>query len=1276
LDTNKQIDPAAFTMDDVEARASTLPTAPVQHDFSMDDVEKTAANLDKGIVGPEPKKVTAPVPQAQPKVIPVKEKPNTINYPVAIEGGVPTNQPISAPHFVDEQGNEYANNPNEDAINQTRSYLNKQGQDVTVQAQRNFFNEGHYESALDPNLTKEKALRVDLSLSHTGSDAQLKFKQYFPEGDMQEVYHPLQDSKGKYKIDQDGNYIPDVSKPVMVFRRNENEPYARASLDASEKMALLAKQYATNRQAIDAGDPIAKKEAQKLVNDVIVQLVYDNGDKLPEFLATTLAGGASVKAAEGASWVVQALAAAGGFGAAEFAEKYGISLTEQARGVTDRDKYEIATDAAKAAGWTSLTAMFMTGVMRVGNWLRGDPGRIPDTVQKAIDIGKEYNLPSLMPQQVFEKPLLRRMATNARELLPAIKKREQEQEEAAYALIKSLNPDGGDAYKTIHTQLATEFERKEAEVLQNLESSLSLPISGATRLERGTALAKVEPILQDMELRVANMYKNAHDLGDAKYDLTSVKKSLDAYAEGIPSLGQAGSEDIGRVIGQQGPLPIRDIGPQWAPEVKSVVDEITNAFATLPTMQNAAGKEFSSIDQINAWMRRLGPLTEGNINQGSVGPAQQQAKYVYGVLANLRNNPITDSAGQAAAFAQARARFQELAELKEAYPIIAAKRANDPSYAAELDQLGRTLTSPTAMKFNTVNLYKRILPDADFKVLQSGVTRDLASTPYGITEKMAQWDQNPELRDLLMPKGDQAAFRQAGKAFDELAQSHISNVLKSQDEEATKMLVQQLISTNETQRYKVLASITKDPSSPLGQQVRAGIIDNILGESIKMYRGEPRLLQAAIEQNLNNAETKRLTQFLLPRDIKVMKDVAYWLEFSQANQKDMGAALQAAGVGADVVKFKPEALLSLMAHGLTGKALVNAKVSNWLGRTGVPALGIGAPVQIANLARIVLSDDKKSSAEVERVRYKQEQEKLKAAAELKQTAQQYADGGIVKAPTSPDAVEQALQKLRDQKDSLQKTINSINNPPQPPVKKADGGLIDSYPDAEGGMSVDQLQQSNPGLEAAGQKYVDWQKNRDFEAELSDPNFWTNYAASIATPVKGELPSWVSQERGRIDRMKQALTELDSKGAEDSEYRYLMSTGSKTKERQYKTWRDKYVGSIAHLEERLKKDGYADGGLVNGDTEVRRALRNRERDRSLVGKIGPGVPEQYDVDYRRAGEDKTADKGVRLDLPQVGTYSEKVRDDDYRSLLKRRNDPQGPDLDKTSSFKYGGFVRRK
>ena len=50
-----------------------------------------------------------------------------------------------------------------------------------------------------------------------------------------------------------------------------------------------------------------------------------------------------------------------------------------------------------------------------------------------------------------------------------------------------------------------------------------------------------------------------------------------------------------------------------------------------------------------------------------------------------------------------------------------------------------------------------------------------------------------------------------------------------------------------------------------------------------------------------------------------------------------------------------------------------------------------------------------------------------------------------------------------------------------------------------------------------------------------------------------------------DRWKLAVAELDAKHAQDSDYRMIMSTGSKGSLRRGETWRERVLANIARVE---------------------------------------------------------------------------------------------------------------
>jgi hypothetical protein len=1084
--------------DDVDTHTA----APVSHaglptGFNPDHVNSDEEFTDRFV----------PTPQTKPPIpidVPVNTKDATAASSAGgiLMGGVPMPPPKETTTLrkyvvskeLNNQGNlpegTYVNDPREDAVNQTRKYLDTSDGKVTpveAQGQRNFF--GPTEDLLQsPDLTaKEKYLRGSMSYNDLDSDKEAKFKQFFPDGEFKQVYAPYDDPA---KSD-----LPDPSKAAVIFRTAPDQPWARFSLDSGEKLSLLGKFLSTNATAIATGDPDAFKESRKLAADVALQIFEDNQSMLPILVASGVAGGAAGTLAQsyklGAimSTIVEALGFGAGGGGAKLAEE----IAQQAQGYNSRSGLESAGAAGKEGLEQMLGAALMNVVTRTFNGIRGAGADVlPEQTRKVLEIIKRRGLEPLMPQQVYHNQILENMAEQAAATFKGIGEKLNRQTTSAYTELMRLNPEGAASYSMLHDTLAADYETYKNNILS------AFPKLFRSKVEQGEAIDKgIDAGLASMKDNVNSQYNIAKGIAEPRLELAV------RYHDGGPgeSTGKSVFETIDsaffgkpkRIVPESGPPEITGSGgvdPNT--ELGKLLTEIRSNYALVGPIPDprSPGSFETATDQMNDYLSRLWEFTQKPIGVVRTDNEVTQARNVYGAINRMLDGAVADSAdpvataGWRAAWIDARRSAKQYFEIREAAPVIKALKSGDENEVlATLSGYAKSLTSPTGTQYENLRTLMNVMPSKYSNVLREGVLGDLLADGDNLTKNMTKWELNTPLRKLLFDDEDWKVLSMAAPKFEELKKIGIPDLLGQSTSESMSQpfLAKQLLEGGTPAMYAMLQKVAANPASPLGRQVRASIIDQLMDASLTVVRGEPRVSAALLENALKTGELKTYVQrFLSSEDITTVKEVAAYLEYVNGFKISSGASLQGHDITAKVRHLELSALKALSSNRLVGLAVTTPRFHEWMygrGASGVEKWGDTPLQQFGNLVRLLWEDKQVNDLNERKQGKTVQQQTQEMLSPDSRFSREYADGGIVKAPTSPDAVEQALQKLRDQKDSLQKTINSINNPPQPPVKKADGGLVD------------------------------------------------------------------------------------------------------------------------------------------GDTEVRRALRNRERDRSLVGKIGPGVPEQYDVDYR-------------------------------------------------------------
>lgn len=545
-----------------------------------------------------------------------------------------------------------------------------------------------------------------------------------------------------------------------------------------------------------------------------------------------------------------------------------------------------------------------SGVLRVG-----EEGL--ETLQAAnrLQTQTDVQLRDLLtPGLVTDNPLVALQEKQASVVLPALKRRYNSIVGAISDVVTKLQP-------------------------KNMANASDGVLNGIRRLGRDTI----------RKLGVSNRSAREGGIsiqqGIAEYDLVAKRIVDDLYnlARKIedPQFNMEGLEAVMRdlELGSKGKLD---------PAVKRLIDEVRAINGPI----QLSDRVLSVSEQLrNA---RTGAFAAKSVKPGEVAnQATGQATDLFKALGEALDNPLNASPEFAKAWRSAASAASDRFDTLGQAIIIRASREEAP------EQLVRRLVKP----FNASNLQtlRSTIEPAKWKEFQEAAYSQLLRDPSKVSKTLDAFDQ--ETLDVLMPRREQALWRQAGKEMDRINALGIERraIQQVTNQNTVRNLVETATPNTVLTLRKTIAN-TRDRG--LRDSVRAAIID-WAWDGIVTHSGTT----AKINRNAFNSKIAKLSKsgmlnILSPSQRKALIDIDSVSKALIGGTADAGTSIRGAEIAAGVPKLKPSALIGLLQSGLISNFYLSSAGRRILIGKGIEnSRGEFIRVFTAALARVSQQED-------------------------------------------------------------------------------------------------------------------------------------------------------------------------------------------------------------------------------------------------------------------------------------------------------------------------------
>ena len=611
----------------------------------------------------------------------------------------------------------------------------------------------------------------------------------------------------------------------------------------------------------DPSQPFRKVEGPEFepLNDIIDFIGGDIGPIAGEIGATALMRGANL--------LPTIFAMFAGATTGEFAEQ-GV---QQLEGVQAQTLGEVGT---QAVGEGAVSGLFgglgvlggkAVDVVRGGGLLKTRPGAAEAmSASEKLKARTDIEIPGLTPGQASDNPLIQKIEGQAGATLPTLDRYFNAQNEAAKSVLTAMRnkPEAG---KLLQGSLEALHNKEKRNILRSVIADTAELGAGGEAVQKGIKAYDV-----GSRYLVNEAYDKAREIATPRFDITNIKNLADQLKigavvptdEGVQRLGFSLSGDLKEVIGQ-----IKALDP------------------SLPDGVTAAGQPFAATDQLRQIRTMLWDLK--TTPPGTVLTPEQRkmtanASELYSEITKTLKTPVNPDPRFKLAWDKANKIAENRFSTKEKIMFLQAAKSETPTLLAD-----RVLKPK---QFDNLRLLRKVLPNEDFRVLQSSFKQRIIDSG-DILGEMGKFD-GPTMNMLLSPV-EQKIFKQVGTNLKRLDDVGIQKILERQSK--TGAAIKELLFREDTARLERFAHLIKKQGkeSKVGREIRSGLIDSIANDVItRDARGIASINSKKLSSMLTVLREKGLTRFLTVSDLKNLRDLDTLMPFlSQA--ADTGTSLQA-----------------------------------------------------------------------------------------------------------------------------------------------------------------------------------------------------------------------------------------------------------------------------------------------------------------------------------------------------------------------------------------------
>lgn len=714
----------------------------------------------------------------------------------------------------------------------------------------------------EPGFT-DLGARADIGLSTTFEEKRGKFMDKFPEGDFIQARDP-------------------GGGTTVLFRKSQDEDFAEFDAGMLEKFEFMG----------DLTDISGE------IPSALTELIVTRGGGLARQALSIFLGNVAGEAA-----------------------KEGI---EELRGFQKETFGEVAErsliQAAVAAG-AVVPSVVVTGpinAFRGASLMKVTPG-----AKLAQQSASELGLPRLLPSQIAQSPLVRRLGGQSGAIVTTIGEYIRQQNKAAVGVISRLREPG--LVRLLKGELRKLHDEASEQILEASKVVGTSLSEGGTAIQEG--IAEYDSLARAV---VDRSYLNARNISEPEFSasaLFDVATEVRARAE--------------------------KLGPDGA-SVVALADSILAKDPSLPveTLNLPSGEtiEFSATEQLRFLRSQAFDLKRPEA--GNIARAQHREASKLNAVLNKTLNEAQGSEEFVKAWQKANALAKDRFSTMEKLTIIQASRSETPAILA--DRLAKPL------QVDNLKTLKDTVAPAQFKVFQDAVKTDLIS-PRNIDNLITRLDafDKPTL-DLLLEPADQRALKITANNWEKLKSLGIEDVLTRQKTQVG--IINELVQSGQTRRIAALAEASNSRPA-LRKSIRAGLLEDVWSKSVKEVENEFVVDAKALREQLKVLRDSGADAFLKAGDVTNLRKLSEAVEFIPAGS-DSGTSLQSASAVASARELGIEGFRTILENIGVGRLLTSDVFGRILSGTGKEALPFNSVrVFAATLADIAVSMENEQASE-------------------------------------------------------------------------------------------------------------------------------------------------------------------------------------------------------------------------------------------------------------------------------------------------------------------------
>jgi hypothetical protein len=206
-------------------------------------------------------------------------------------------------------------------------------------------------------------------------------------------------------------------------------------------------------------------------------------------------------------------------------------------------------------------------------------------------------------------------------------------------------------------------------------------------------------------------------------------------------------------------------------------------------------------------------------------------------------------------------------------------------------------------------------------------------------------EMKPEFASLVFSGDQMTVLKNFGRAMDDLNRLDLKGSIEKHTN--FRSLIGDLVDNAGSGNIDTLMSVIKSKGfdSPIGKNIRAGVLDNLYRASIE----KGRINTSRMNEILREWTTSGVTKLVKPSDLKMLTNLSR-LEEVYSKGMDQGTSLVASEGASEVGSFKPTGLQVLLKANLwtrllignAGRTLIAGKGRNqWQPKTGIALAASG-----------------------------------------------------------------------------------------------------------------------------------------------------------------------------------------------------------------------------------------------------------------------------------------------------------------------------------------------